>query len=144
MESAAIQDLQYRISLYQNKINELQGEIAELSRKKEALLSLEGANNRRLSDFYNAHQGLRMRLDGNCSTQSIRYAEGHKRNLEGHLSGNPQNQAASFLDEASLLLRDGIRRCGEDIIDRRRQIQSLQSEIRYLGERVKHIQQLMV
>ena len=144
MSSVAIQELQYRISLYQKNIDELQREISELSRKKEALLNLESAHSRRVSVFYDLHHRQRARLNETSSTQTIQYAEGHKRNLESHIAANPHSWTDSSLSEATLMVKNGIRRCSEDILDKQQQIQNFQAEIRYLQERIRHIQQLMV
>ena len=51
MSSAAIQELYYRVSLYQKRIDEAQREISEISKKKEALCELEEANSRCASDL---------------------------------------------------------------------------------------------
>lgn len=144
MSRVAIQELQYKISIYQKKIDELQREISELSRQKEALLSLEITHNRRVSDFYDFHVRQKMRLDDICSTQTIRYAEGHKRNLESYIAANPYNWTESSMLEAATMVKNGIRRCAEDIIDKRQQIQTFQAEIRYLHERIRYLQQLCI
>ena len=144
MSGAAIQELQDKIRLYQDRISDLQNELSDLQKKKEALLSVQSAHTRRLSDFYDTHQSQNMTLDSSSKAYTFRYAEGHKRNMESHIANNPHTWTASALDEATRLLKQGITRCAEDIIEARRMIQNFQSEIRYLNERITNIKRLMV
>ena len=110
MSSEAIQELQCRISLCQNKVDEIQKEIIELSKKREALFSLENANNRRISDFHDLHQKQRNSLDRLSSIYTIRYSEGHKRHLSSHISGSPFSLVDSSLGEVTQMLKRGITR----------------------------------
>ena len=91
MSSAAIQELQYKISVYQTKINEVQREIDKISKRREALYSLEHASTNRALEYYDIHQRQKASQSQLCYSQTIRYAEGHKRNLEGYFTGNPYN-----------------------------------------------------
>jgi len=143
MSGVAIQELQYAIFIYQRRINEIQSEITELLKKKEALKRLELANDKRTSKFWNLHERQKKRLCQISEAQTIRYAEGYRRNLNGYLSGNQHSRAVSSLDEINRTLKLGISRCADDILQRQQEIQKLEREIVYLRERIGYLQALM-
>ena len=144
MSSVAIQELQYTIAWYQKRISELQKEISELSKKKDALKQLELTNNKRTYEFWDTLEIQKMRLHQICETQTIRYAEGHKRNLEGYLTGNRRSLVTSSLDELALALKQGTDKCGDDIFQRQQSIRNYEREIDYLQERIRYLQMTMV
>jgi len=110
---------------------------------KETLLATESAHHRRVSDYYSAHRAQGADLVDISSTISLRFAKGHRKNIETHMKGEPQHQTAVALDDGTSLLKKGIMRCDEDISDKKRIIQSIQREIHSLRERIAAIQRQM-